>query len=196
MTHRPPLTAAQQQLVAEHWRYALAIGRNHTTPQERRDGEWTGAVGLAVCHAAANYEHGRDILFRTFMARYVEGVILELRRRRLVKGYRPLKKKGRAGNRALPRVWSLNNPLPDGRRRDFLDRDRMTVGWELESQDAVEALTRGLPHGRGEALRRLYLRADTPTHAAVGRSMGLHQTRASQLCNDGMRCIRERVLSL
>lgn len=94
----------------------------------------------------------------------------------------------RAPDRAHRQDWSNDEPTIASQLADGAP----AIGWDLECEEEVCALTRGLGDA-GEVLRLILLRAEFGGHQKLaGRHMGISESRTSQLIALAIGRIRER----
>lgn len=179
---KPKLTAAQQVLAADPRNLdrarrmaSIAAERSGADPDELESAALMGLVD-----AAGSFDPGRGLSFATLMVIRVRGAIADAQRNMLPRSYR---RPGR--NDEAPEVYSFNRVAftdEDGHRVDYVDTialDEHPVGWEIESLDAVEGLSRKLPPRFGEAVRLYYGHAVAATAEKVGDAM---RTSESNVC--------------
>lgn len=187
-----PLDPDQAQMVAEHWQRALKIAFHFRRKYGRFQVDFEGAAALGICQAAATWRADGDASFATHMNRRVSGACLDAMRATGVRGY------GRSrGYRGAPGIYSLNEKVNDDDRSvahlELLPSSEGQIGWELESQDEVEGLTKGLPTGHRKAMRLLYLHAEAATHHKTGNAVGLSQSRIASISQQSLVMIRDKL---
>lgn len=79
-----------------------------------------------------------------------------------------------------------------GRHQPATDEEEPPVGWAIEWEEDVLALSRRLPPRHGELLRGRYLHADGESIGDLARRMGLKESRANQLHREAMAMLREQ----
>jgi RNA polymerase sigma factor (sigma-70 family) len=193
---RPRLTAAQRELVAEHWEYALKCGESLIYASERTNGDWQGAVGEALCQAAMSFDPSRGYTFKTYLVPRVRGAILDNRRASRPKGYRreqehrPLLFQMSTTKAAAHGGEAYGDDIPLDERLALTD-DSLPVGWEAEYEDEVKTLARRMPRNYGPVFVRLYLHASDTTMKAAGQSLGFSESRISQIHSLGCEILRQ-----
>ena len=187
-----PLTAEQQQLVAETYPAALreaAVCLCRANVPRRLHGELDGAVAEGLCRAALRFDPA-IARWNTYWPIRVRGALKDELRKLNAKGFGS----GRAAydENGTIYVQSLADPIPGFddftrtiRIQDVLEDDSEPVGWELEYEGEVRRLA-GLAAGPEnpecrEALESLYLRADRPTMKTAGLAAGISKSRVSQI---------------
>lgn len=99
------------------------------------------------------------------------------------------KGKGRSPLLATARPVELSS-LPGAERAIEADED--PVGWALDAEDGVMALSRALPPRHGELVRTRYLRADAAALPGLMRRMHLGDFRVCQLHREALDLLRAR----
>lgn len=136
------LTPLQQRIAAAP--RALAVADYHARVYASRlphlADEINSAAHAGLADAALRYDPTR-YQFTTFAARRVRGAILDELRRSGLKGYKRGTSAAAPGRDFSP-LTQVDAPA-----------DHLPVGWELESLDALDALTRTLPARQREVLR-------------------------------------------
>jgi DNA-directed RNA polymerase specialized sigma subunit len=192
---RDPLTPEQSQLAGEQWGLACRVARRFSRRCPGVQIDWEGAAALGVCRAAATYREDRGTTVETHVHNKVIWACIDLMRDQGVRGY------GRHHRyEGVPEILSFDRPVLSGydSGRDALFGDLATpvadeppVGWELEWEDEIGALTRGLPGRQGQAIRLYYLHAETKTMRKAGAALGLSESRVSQIHADWTVRLRE-----
>lgn len=185
-----PLNSEQSRMVAEHWESARMIALHFRRKYGGFEVDWEGAAAVGICQAAATWRPDGKASFGTHMSRRVQGACLDALRATRLRGY------GRTcGYQGAPTVLSLNERVVgDGRpmtHADLMPSGDEPIGWELEAQDEVKSLTKGLPVGHRSAMRFLLLHAATSTQLRTGEATGLSESRISQLYNQALAMIRD-----
>jgi len=101
------------------------------------------------------------------MGNRVTGAMLDLIRDWIPKGYR-------RNTECAPRIETI-----EGVTKDDLISEDGPVGWELEYQDSLRYLTRGLSRNEREVIHRLYGHADQITKARTGKHLGMCESNVS-----------------
>lgn len=193
LANMTPLTDDQRALAGdpEHIALALRIARSMARycPREVEAMESAALFGLVL--AARTFDPALGVRFTTYTAPRITGAILDAARLELPKGFR--RNKGNA-----PHTHSLSAQLnhSDYENRqatglDTLTSDELPVGWELESLDAVEVLSCRLPARYGRAVRAYLTRCDTGTMKATAATVGLSESRVSQMLSTAANMLRE-----
>ena len=153
---RPPLSALQQTLVTEHVEFAKRIANVwcRRQPARRRD-DIHSAAQLGLIIAATNFDPARNRAFSSFAIYHVHGAIQNELRGFLPRGFR------REHERAdpIPATATINTTV-DGTEVMFSDiicAHELPIGWEIESDDEIDRLTKMLPDLQRDTLH-LYLR--------------------------------------
>lgn len=150
-----PLTAAQRDLAGDpaHVSLATSVAAAFAARMWVLRDEFRSAALLGLTLAARRYDPHRDgVDFWAFARRRVVGEIIDAIR------YDPVHGRGRSGHDAQKRMQA--EQVGDHDDFVFVSRDK-PVGWEIESEDAVEAIVLALvksPTNR-ERLRRRMLDA-------------------------------------
>lgn len=174
---------------ANLWRCRVIALR--MTRRRRRDFEEAHSVALvglaeAVGVYCAEGDGPRAMGFAPFVNKRIAGRILDF-----FKAERPKGQTRRLGH--LPLLTGEMpvhlSALPDG--VPPADAGYLPVGWELEWEDFVIALSRRLPRQHGAFLRWRYLHADAATDRGVGVRMGFNQPRATVLHHEAIERLRE-----
>lgn len=184
------LTEYGRSLVAAH---AGAAGLAAEAFARRRPGlqiDWLSHAYSGLVDAALAFDPGRGLKFWTFAVPRVNGAMLDALRQEA--SHSP-GMRTRAG-RLLPDVVSLDAPHFGAetsrgpvRLADQIEDGGPPVGWEIEWEQEVAALSRKTNRRAGEALRLNLLHADCATMEATGREMGLSGPRVSQLLAEARR---------
>jgi hypothetical protein len=104
--------------------------------------------------------------------------------------------KGHAPGRRAAKLITEREPSPfsvvEAGGSGAVDRpgDGDPIGWEIESEESVLALTAALPAQHRGAVRCRFLHADATTQAGAGRRLGLAPNYAAQLYMEGLEMIR------
>jgi hypothetical protein len=203
---RPPLTPEQRALADRHWSLARRIADrfDESYPGLAASVDFRGEAAVGLCEAAAAY---RRHLGRTFapLARVrVAGACLDAIRRAASGGYRRTNAHpGRPGPYdGAPAVVSLDAATrppgddPGGRPMALADSleaigsGDLPVGWEAESQDAVEGIARALPARHATVVRAMALEAGC-TFAAAGARIGRSEAVAWRMHAEAIEMLRE-----
>jgi RNA polymerase sigma factor (sigma-70 family) len=151
--------------------------------------EFESAAVLALWSCARRYDPTRGS-FHGWAAARINGACRDACRDARPKGFRRADHAAVLGGLAEPE-FVAGLPDEDGvPSLDNLTDDALPVGWELESADAVESLTAGLPFAEREAVRMYFLDAGA-TNEVVARALGCGMTYASTRRAAGMRRLRD-----
>lgn len=186
---RKPLTAEERERAEALWPVAGAVaglfGKKY--PGLRLD--WIGATSVAVCEAAQSFRGDGGASITTHAHNRCFRACLDLMRASALLGYRREKK-------SPPRVKSIHATIET--RSGAMPIVKTIVADEspdladLEAVEEVARLTRCLPPGHGEVMRKLYLEAGA-TMKLVGLAVGLSEARVSQIHSQSLDYLRERL---
>jgi RNA polymerase sigma factor (sigma-70 family) len=166
-----------------------------SVPQHEADIRSAAFYGLVL--AAGRWKDGAGASFSTFATYRIRGAIRDALRELLPRGYR------RTPDLA-PSIDPIETPedivAEYGRAEtggpaaceSVIDDVALPVGWEAESADEVERLSRCLPPVHGAALQLVYLHGAGATLKAAGSVMQLSESRMSQLVTQAVEMLRER----
>jgi RNA polymerase sigma factor (sigma-70 family) len=141
-------------------------------------------VGLA--RAVADFDPARGASFETFAFRCVRHALVDHLWASVPLGYR--RGDRRAGAAAAAAEVAV---VPASEVADVAD-DRPPVGWEVDWEDWVRAVSRGLPPRHGALIRAHYLRADGLDLAGCAAILGLRVARVVQLHREALALLAER----
>lgn len=173
----PQLTPEQRELVAAHVKLAEVLAGRFARKCPWMADAALSAAFVGLCAAALKYDPARGA-FSTFASPRIAGAILDAARNELPKGFRRDK-------RRAPGTLSLSEPLSrdDAGRPltgfDTLESGELPVGWELESEDAVNALSAGLQRHERRTVRTFYLRCAAVTMKHAGVLLGVTESSVS-----------------
>jgi DNA-directed RNA polymerase specialized sigma subunit len=139
--------------------------------------ESAALVGLAVAWTQYDPSKGR---FADCAVPYIRWAIQDCLRNWGPAGYR----RHRAAD--APDVM----PLSDVADECVFHADELPVGWELESIDAVHALTKSLPQRQRGVIRHRYTRARYASWRAAGRKYGVAENGAQWIARQGLKELR------
>lgn len=178
------LDEAQRELAAAHVWLAEKLAHRFARSCPRLFDTALSAAMLGLCDAALRYAPDRGSRFKSFAHRRIVGAMLDSARMELPQGFR------RQKDAARPAL-SLDAATETGETlAGVVASGELPVGWEIESEDAVNALSRRLPVRHAQALRTFYTRADGVTHKLTGRLLGVCESRVSQMLTDAHKALR------
>lgn len=174
------------------------VARLYTRKFPRLADEFESAANLAIVSAARTFDPDRGVRFSSHLFRRLKGAMLDVMREAELPGYRRKRTVP-----AKPGILSAETPItadpsdPCPPRRlltlgDMIVADEGEVGWEEDGLDGLTELTKGLTSREREVVHRLYGRADCSTMKRTGRSLGLSESRVSQLHSEAMDTLRRR----
>jgi RNA polymerase sigma factor (sigma-70 family) len=176
---RAGLSPARQQLADRYVALARALAKPFKKSFPHFWEEFESASLLALVEAAEAYQPGLNVKFSTFARRRIVGALVDVQREVC------------ALNR--PFEGAASPPPPPGGPPSYDEHCggrvlgiacEPPVGWDLEAREALERLFRSLPPRHAEVCRRIYLRGQTQSQAAL--EMGLAQSRLSCLHRDAL----------
>lgn len=172
------LTDGQRALAADpaHRAYAARLAARWARGRPHLADEFAAAATDGLVAAARLFDPGRGVRFTTFLTGRVNGSIRDRLRELVPKGCR-------RNGRPAPATFGFGD-LPADDPFDPAE-DLPGVGWEAESHDELDGLTRGLPGRYGEAVRLYYGTAGASVRS-VARRMGLSEGGAFYLVTRGV----------
>lgn len=176
------LTDEERDLAAAHYDFARKIAnRMQAGKPPGVAAEIESAALLGLCAAAAKFDPARGVTFRTYAGHVVRGAVLDMLRAETPRGY-----KSPAGRKKiLPKVRSTSAVLAHA-----IDNGELPVGWELDSADAVDGMIAKAPRHTREAVRLYFLGGKRMKD--VGRTLGVCESRASQMVTAALKELAER----
>jgi len=168
-----PLTEPERELAAANIKLAYFLAGRWATFAPHLADAFLSAAMLGLCTASARFDPTRGLPFGTFAGQCITGAMRNAIRDEWPKGYR--RGERRAG---APRSRRLSKALAS---------TDLPIGWELESEDAVNALSRSLPPKVAGAVRTFYTRADALRMKDAGRLLGVSECHVSRM----LTCARE-----
>lgn len=200
-----PLTAEQRALASDprYLRLASRIAEPYARAFPRHADEFRSEALLALCQAARTFEPGRKLKYSNHATNRINGAMLDLCRQSGPSGYR--RRGRRQSTAAAPRIQSLDRPIRPGgqfgydgiegvkclKLADVIAADEGPVGWEAESRDELIRITRHLPVRHRSVIRFRYGHAETRTLKAIARSVGLSESRVSEIHSQAIEILRE-----
>jgi DNA-directed RNA polymerase specialized sigma subunit len=178
-------------------RLSRMLTRRH--PQHRDEAESVAIAATAEALEGYRPEVGDE--FDSWAYRYVETRVLDLITSERPKGHGGRNCKPLATDR-LPILFSILERWSADSNWSFYGESRLNdlqfaddgdpVGWEIEAEDEIKALSRRLPPRHGEAIRCRYLNADAATPTGCAARMGLGVARAVQLHREALEMLRRQ----
>jgi len=163
--------AAAEELAAcpRNINAACRIARRYSRTWPKLADEFESECYVALVEASRSFDPERGVKFCSHMSNRVHGAMLDIVRNWIPKGYR-------RNFDASPRVMTI-----EGLTKDDLISDDGPVGWEMEYQDDLHHITRGLSTSERAVIHALYGHAERITMSKAGRAIGVCESRASQL---------------
>jgi RNA polymerase sigma factor (sigma-70 family) len=133
--------------------------------------------------AGLRYDPARG-KFATYAAPRIRGAILDAARMELPKGFRRDKEAARA-------VFSLGARVSDEETlADAIAASELPVGWEVESQDEVAAVTSALPQQHRLAVRAVFTECQYRLQKQAGPLLGVSESRVSQIVKESFALLK------
>ncbi len=173
---RLPLNEQQRRLAVKYLPMAMAMAMPSKLAWRGLWDEFESAACMALVEAAESFDPRRNVAFPTFARHRILGAMHDVRRERVVLGYR-------CDPEEAPTISGL--ALGEEEEGRFITAMPDTpVGQEIEVVEEVERWLRKLPHRNASACRQLYLHDKTFREAAG--ALGCSQSRVSGLHREAM----------
>jgi RNA polymerase sigma factor (sigma-70 family) len=184
---RPPLTGEQQRLVNEHWSAVKNFARKYAGRVPYAAAEMESAAGEILCLAAQDFEPARGLKFWTYLSPRLVGGFKDA-----LRGCGPL---GYRRSSSPPLVFSAE-AYGDAVRLRSPDGVSMHCGFAADEESVDEQcryadLVRSLAsevYGDAREVFTLYHLHGLKLKA-IGESMGVSESRASQLLTMAHQCV-------
>ena len=159
---------------------AMAVAATYARKVRYLADEIESAAMVGLAEAWHSYDPGRGVMFAAYAQTRIRGAIADCLRSWGLAGYRRHRADG------APEVM----PLSDVADECVFHADELPVGWELESIDAVHALTETLPQRQRGVIRHRYTRARYASWKATGRKFGVAENGAQWIARRGFEELR------
>jgi RNA polymerase sigma factor (sigma-70 family) len=183
-------------LAADHFEWARRIAAKLTANLPAFADEAESAALLGLWEAARNFDASRGLKFKTFAGPRVVGAIKDAMRAGQPKGLRSRRKdRDRESEPATINEYDLAWDT-EGRSSGNLalvPSGDGPVGWEIEYDDEVTALSRRLPREQQRAFRASYLDCRGRTMKGAGVVVGMSESRVSQIHTFASVALRESI---
>jgi RNA polymerase sigma factor (sigma-70 family) len=188
------LDADQQRLAESVVRYAERIADRWAAKVWSHREDIHSAAQWGACQAAATFDPSKGVPFRIHAQRRIVGAIRDALREVAPRGFR--RKSGDAPNVVFMHSTAVgdDNGKPRELAKTLASEDASPDEGE-KSADAVRGLLKGLPRLHRVVMERFYLNAATQTMFAVAQSLGISESRVSQLHSQAIGMIREKIES-
>ncbi len=152
--------------------------------------EFESAAPYALWHAALSYRPQRGAAFYNLAHRRVWGACQDACRASQPSGFRRAYHTAR--REGLPEPGFIAGiEDEDGRvSMDNFADDSLPLGWELDSAEAIDELTRKLPNPQRTAIRLYFKNADM-TCKRIGQAMGFGEPYAYTVIQQGLAKLRK-----
>lgn len=170
--------------MVEHLRLAGRVARKWARAVPHLADEFESAAMLGLVDAASKFDAAFGVRFETFAPVRIEGAVKDAARMMLPKGFRRNKD-------AAPVVGNAVIHADEGEEEAvaLLSSGELPVGWEEESLEEVDRLTRGLTGDERRAVA-LYFGGAGMNKKRIGELMGLSESRVSQLTTEAVEWLK------
>lgn len=183
------MTRSPEELAVEFLPLAMRIAGVWAKQFRWLRDEFRSAAGMALWKCARRYRPERGQLFHNYVRKRVWGACQDACRDALPQGFRRKEHAARRAGTPEPEFFA---GIPDDHGRlslDLLPSRELPVGWELESADAVDELTRKLTSRQRDAVRLYFLGAGM-TLGRVGKVMGCAESNVCVLVRYAIKAMK------